>query len=237
MNKTPTPHISAKKGDFAPTVLMPGDPLRAKMIAETFLHDYKLINSVRGMFAYTGYYNNKPVSVMGSGMGNASIGIYSYELFNFYDVENIIRVGSAGTFLPHLPLQEIIVAKNVYTDTNYDHFYKKNGDGFVEASSSLVEKCSKISEELGIPVHTGSILSSDNFYTTSQKDVSQELGLLGVEMEGAALYLNAKSANKNALVICTISDNIVNGTHLSSDERQQSLLKMIKLALNLAIQA
>lgn len=231
----PTPHISAKIEDIAATVIMPGDPLRSKFIADTFLTDAKLINNVRGVQGYTGYYKGKRVTVMASGMGNASMGIYSYELFAFYGVENIIRVGTAGTFLPNVALKDIVVAKNVFTKTNFDGFFEKTGAGKIAGSDVLLNSATKTANKLGFSVRVGDTLCTDTFYTDEdERALSQKHGLVALEMEGASLYLNAKKLNKNALVICTISDNIATGEKSSSNDRQRAFTKMMELALELA---
>lgn len=230
----PTPHINAKQDDFGKTVIMPGDPLRSKMIAETFLTDAKLVNNIRGIQGYTGYYKGKKVSVMASGMGNPTMGIYSYELFKFYDVDNIIRVGSSGAFLPSVNINDVIIANQVYTDTNYYGFYKKHGEGFINASAHLVDKATQTANKLGLHTHVGAMLCSETFYGDSEQQLAQEKQLLAVEMEGAALYINAERTGKNALVICTVSDSFVTGEKLTSEQRQNAFSKMIELALEMA---
>lgn len=235
MDKTPTAHIEAKKGDFAATVLMPGDPMRAKIIAENFLENAKLVNSVRGMLGYTGTYKGVPVSVMGSGMGNASIGIYSYELFNFYDVQRIIRVGSAGAFTTDLALMDVVAASRVFSDTNFDGFFSKNGAGFIDTNEKILNHAVSTAEKLHLELHVGNIMSSDTFYSSTQSNDAEIHNLLAVEMEGAALYLNAIQAKKEALVLCTISNHIGIAAELSSAERQNSFKQMIALALEMAI--
>ena len=232
---TPTPHISCKLGDFAKTVIMPGDPLRSKMIAEKFLQDAVLVNNVRGAQGYTGYYKGKKVSVMASGMGNPSMGIYSYELFSKYGVENIIRVGSIGAMQKHIKLKEIIVAQRTFSNTNYANFYKNNGEGFINASETLVEKCKKCANALKLNVYAGAVLCSDTFYSDENEvEKAQQNNLLGVEMESAALYINAQKLNKNALAICTVSDNLITHEVTSSEERQNAFTQMIELALEMA---
>ena len=230
-----TPHNSAKKEDIAKTVIMPGDPLRSKFIAETFLKDAKLVNNVRGIQGYTGTYNGKKVTVMASGMGCPTIGIYSYELFKFYDVDKIIRVGSIGSLKKDIKIMDLIVAEKSYTNTNYDNFYIKNGgEGYICGSNALIKKAKKIADKNNMVCHLGDILCSDTFY--SDADVNQkaiEKGLLGVEMESAALYINAKKLKKDALCICTVSDNIVTGEVTTSDQRQNAFTDMIKVALEL----
>lgn len=231
----PTPHIEAKLGDFAPTVLMPGDPMRSKFIAETFLTDVQLVNNVRGVQGYTGYYKGKRVSVMASGMGNPSIGIYSYELFAFYGVQNIIRIGTAGAFEPSLHKGDVLIASRVFTKTNYNNFYEKNGAGTIDASPELVLKAKTVAAEKHLSVHWGDLLSSDTFYNDENElELAKKHHLLGVEMEGASLYLNAQRLKKNGLVICTVSDNLITGEHATSAERQTAYREMIELAFMLA---
>lgn len=231
----PTPHISAKKGDFAKTVLMPGDPLRAKFIAENFLDDAKLVNNVRGIQGYTGYYKGKRVSVMASGMGIPSIGIYSYELFNFYDVENIIRIGSAGAIHPDLKVRNLVFAQGACTNSNFAHQFGMPGTLAPIASYDLLEKAVETAKRLGFTYKVGNILSSDTFYDDGAGSaVWGKMGVLAVEMESAALYLNAARAGKKALCICTISDHLLTGEELSSDERQTSFREMMQLALEIA---
>jgi purine-nucleoside phosphorylase len=230
-----TAHINAEIQDFGETVIMPGDPLRSKMIAETFLENAKLVNNVRGIQGYTGYYKGKKVSVMASGMGNPTIGIYSYELFKFYDVKKIIRVGSIGAMSKDVKIKDIIITQNVFTNTNYNNFYINNGEGYINGSEGLVQDAQAKAQELNLNYHVGNTLCSDTFYTDENEiEKAQRNNLLGVEMEGAALYLNAKRLNKDALVICTVSNNLITGEETSSEERQTSFTDMIKLALELA---
>ena len=207
MSNIPTPHITANKGDFAKTVLMPGDPLRAKFIAENYLDDAVLINAVRGINGYTGLYNGKRVSVMASGMGMPSMGIYSYELYNFYDVDNIIRIGSAGAISADLKLRDIVIALSASTNSNYAAQYRLPGSYAPTASFELAEKAINAAKKMGLSAVVGNILSSDTFYddANSLKDW-QKMGVLAVEMEAAAFYMNAASSGKHALAICTISD-------------------------------
>lgn len=235
MNNIPTPHINAKKDDFAKTVLMPGDPLRAKFIADNFLTNPVLVNNVRGVQGYTGEYHGKRVSVMASGMGIPSIGIYSYELFNFYDVENIIRIGSAGMLNQKLKLRDIVLGMSCYTDSNYCRQFGFEGNYAPCASYELMSKAMEAGTRLGqVPV-PGALFSSDVFYDPSgSAEKLKNLGVLAVEMEGAALYLNAARAGKNALVICTISDNPTTGESLNAHDRQNSFTKMMEIALEIA---
>lgn len=235
MSNIPTPHIEAKAGDFAKTVLMPGDPLRAKFIAETFLTDAKLINNVRGVQGYTGTYKGKRVSVMASGMGMPSIGIYSYELFNFYDVENIIRVGTAGVIRPDLKVRDIVIGQGACTNSSYSRQFDLPGDFAPIASFELLQKAVKSAEDMGIKPVVGNLYSSDTFYDDSMGlSKWQKMGVLAVEMEAAALYMNAARASKNALAICTISDNPFTGEATTSEERQLNFTKMMEIALEIA---
>ncbi|MBR5539635.1 MAG: purine-nucleoside phosphorylase [Clostridia bacterium] len=231
----PTPHINAKAGDFAKTVLMPGDPLRAKFIAENFLTDAVLVNNVRGVQGYTGYYNGKRVSVMASGMGMPSIGIYSYELFNFYDVDNIIRVGSAGAISEDLKLRDIVIAMSASYNSVFAGQYNLPGTYAPTASYELVRKAVDEAEKLGLSYKVGNILSNDLFYDDGMRTLEwQKMGVLAVEMESAALYMNAARAKKNALCICTISDCIYNSDSCTAEERQNTFTQMMKLALEIA---
>ena len=230
----PTPHISAKKEDFAETVLMPGDPLRAKYIAEHYLDNPVLVNNVRGVQGYTGYYHGKRISVMASGMGNPSIGIYSYELFNFYDVKNIIRIGSAGSINKDLKLRELVFAQGSCSDSNFALQFRMPGTYAPIASYELLEKAVETAKKMNLNFKVGNVLSSDVFYDDSNSTLEWgKLGVLAVEMESTALYLNAARAGKNALCICTISDHLLNGEALSAEERQTSFDEMMKLALEI----
>ncbi len=232
----PTPHISAKLGDFAKTVLMPGDPLRAKFIAETYLENAVLVNNVRGVQGYTGYYKGKRVSVMASGMGQPSIGIYSYELFNFYGVENIIRVGSCGSFSPELHARDIVIAMGACTNGNYASQYKLPGTFAPIADFGLVKKAVEECEKAGVNFRVGNIFSSDTFYDDANSGMEwAKMGVLGVEMESAALYCNAARAGKKALCICTVSDSFIYPEeNTTAEERQNSFTKMMEIALNVA---
>lgn len=236
MSNIPTPHIAAKEGDFAKTVLMPGDPLRAKFIAETFLTDAVLVNNVRGVNGYTGYYNGKRVSVMASGMGIPSMGIYSYELFNFYDIDNIIRIGTAGSIHPDLKIRNVVLAMGACTDSNYGAQYELPGTFAPIASFELLRKAVKVIEEMGnVGYKVGNVVSSDVFYSDRQTTAAwQKMGALAIEMESAALYMNAARAGKNALTICTISDSLVTGEVTTAEERQTSFDDMMKIALEIA---
>lgn len=235
MSNIPTPHIEAKAGDFAETVLMPGDPLRAKFIAETFLEDAKLINNVRGVQGHTGLYKGKRVSVMASGMGMPSIGIYSYELFNFYDVKNIIRVGTAGVIRPDLKVRDIVIGQGACTNSQYGSQFGLPGSFAPICSFELLQKAVAAAQKIGITPVVGNLYSSDTFYDDSQGLPKwQKMGVLAVEMEAAALYMNAARAGKNALAICTISDNPFTGEATTSEERQNNFTKMMEIALEIA---
>ncbi len=230
-----TPHIAAEKGDFAKTVLMPGDPLRAKYIAENYLEKAALVNDVRGIHGYTGEYRGKRVSVMASGMGMPSIGIYSYELFRFFDVENIIRVGSAGALSEKLKVRDIVLAMGACTDGNYAAQFSLPGTFAPIASYRLLTEAVEIAAKSGITPLVGNVLSSDLFYDDSASTLKwNKMGVLAVEMETAALYMNAARSGKNALSILTISDNLVTGEATTAAERQNSFTQMMELALELA---
>lgn len=235
MSSIPTPHITAKEGDFARTVLMPGDPLRSKFIAEHFLENAKLVNNVRGVQGYTGEYHGKKVSVMASGMGMPSIGIYSYELYNFYNVENIIRIGSAGMISQSLKVRDIVAGMSAYTNSNFGRQFGFDGNLAPCCSFDLLKKAVDAGKKLGQELVCGAVYSSDTFYDESQPlGKLQKLGVLAVEMESAALYLNAARAGKNALCLCTISDNPFTGEELTAEERQNTFTKMMEIALEIA---
>ena len=234
----PTPHISAKKEDIAKTVLMPGDPLRAKFIAETFLENPVLVNNVRGVQGHTGTWKGVPVTVMASGMGIPAIGIYSYELYNFYDVDNIIRIGSAGAFKDDLKLMDVIAGQAACTDSNFAHQFELNGTFAPIADFTLLSKAVETAKERGIDMKVGNILSCDNFYSPENFDNNdkwRDMGVMAVEMEAAGLYMNAARAGKRALCICTISDHLYREEYLSSEDRQLSLTQMIEIALDTAV--
>ena len=234
-NNIPTPHITAKMGDFAPTVLMPGDPLRSQYIAEHFLTDARLVNNVRGVQGYTGLYQGKRVSVMASGMGMPAIGIYSHELFNFYGVENIIRIGSAGMLSPTLKVRDIVAGMSAYTNSNFGRQFGFDGQLAPCCSYALLSKAVDAAKELGQELAVGPVYSSDCFYDESQPlNALRNLGVLAVEMEAAALYLNAARAGKNALALLTISDNPFTGEGLSAEDRQNTFTMMMKIALAIA---
>lgn len=236
MGNTPTPHIGATKEQVAKTVLMAGDPLRAKYIAETFLDKYECVNTVRNMFGFTGEYKGKPVSVFGHGMGMPSIGIYSYELFNFYDVENIIRIGSAGTISDKVNLRDVVIAVGASTDSAYAHQYNLPGTFSAVADFGLARAAVEAGEKMSIPTVTGNVLSSDVFYDDDDEafDKWRKMGILAVEMEAAALYMNAARAGKKALCMLTISDDIYGGKKLSVEDRQTGFTDMMKIALEVA---
>ena len=231
-----TPHISAEKGAFAKTVLMPGDPLRAKFIAETFLTDAKLVNNVRGVQGYTGTYQGVPGSVMASGMGIPSMGIYSYELFNFYDVDNLIRIGSAGAMKAELKLMSVVAAMGACTDSNFARQYDVPGTFAPIADFTLLETAVSIAREMGVEMPVGNVVCSDVFYDKSGKLLNwADLGVLCAEMESVALYCNAAAAGKRALTLLTISDNIITEEKLSAEERQLGFTKMMEIALKTAV--
>lgn len=231
---TPTPHNGAKLGDIAKTVLMPGDPLRAKFLADTYLEDVTQYNSVRGMYGYTGTYKGKRVSVQGHGMGMPSIGIYTYELFNFYGVETIIRIGSAGAIDESLHIGDITIGMGACTNSNYEDQYNLPGRFAPIASFDLVQKAVAEAERLGYTYKVGNLLSSDTFYDDSQRLKEwQKMGVLAVEMEAAALYMNAARAGKKALTLCTISDCPFTGEATTAEERQTKFTQMMDVALSL----
>lgn len=236
MSNAPTPHVSAQIGDMAETVLMPGDPLRAKYIADNFLENSKCINSVRNMLGFTGEYKGKTISVMGSGMGMPSIGIYSYELFSFYNVNTIIRIGSAGAISDEVSLRDIVVAMGACTNSNYASQYRLSGSFAPIADFQLVRAAYERACKIGINVKVGNILSSDNFYSDDSAEMTKwkNMGVLAVEMEAAALYMNAAKLSKKALCITTISDRPFKGESLSSEDRQSSFTDMMKVALEIA---
>ena len=232
----PTPHNNAQIGQIAKTVLMPGDPLRAKFIAENFLENAVCYNEVRGMLGFTGTYKGKEVSVQGSGMGIPSIGIYSYELFNSYGVENIIRIGTAGSIADNVNLRDVIIAQSASTNSNYASQYNLPGTYAPTASYKLLKEACENAEKLGSTYHVGNILSSDTFYDDSDSlAVWQKMGVLAIEMESAALYMNAARAGKNALCILTISDCPFKGLSTTAEERQTAFRDMMKIALETAI--
>ena len=232
-----TPHIKAESSDFAKTVLMPGDPIRSKFVADNFLENARLVNNVRGVQGYTGTYKGVPVTVMASGMGMPSIGIYSYELFNFFGVENIIRIGSAGGLADDIKLRDIIIGMGACTNSSYQEQYGLGGNYAPIADYTLLRRAVEEAEAIGARYKVGNLLSSDIFYHADPKfnDGWYKMGVLGVEMEAAALYMNAAAAGKRALAICTVSDHIMRGEALSSDDRATSFTEMMTIALNVAI--
>ena len=232
----PTPHITARADQIAKTVLMPGDPLRSEFIAKTYLENAVLVNDVRGVHGYTGTYHGKPVTVMASGMGQPSMGIYSYELFNFYDVDAIIRVGSCGAFHPDLHVRDIVIAMGACTNGNYAAQYNMPGTFAPIADFDLVRRAAEECTKAGVNFKVGNILSSDMFYDDANSGMQwAKMGVLGVEMESAALYCNAARAGKKALCICTVSDSFIYPEeNTTAEERQVSFTKMMEIALNLA---
>ena len=242
MNPYPTPHIDAAPEDFAKTVLMPGDPLRSKFIAENFLDAPKLVNNVRGVQGYTGTYQGVPVTVMASGMGMPSIGIYSYELFHFFGVENILRVGSAGAIGMDIHVRDVLLGQGACTNSRYAHTFHLPGDFAPIADWTLLSAAARIAEDMGLTYHVGNLLSSDVFYNDMEDLAPNEspalrwakMGVMAIEMEAAALYLNAARAGKRALAICTVSDHVLTGESLPALERQNSFTEMMELSLRVA---
>ena len=234
MATVPTPHIGAKVGDFAETVIMAGDPLRAKFMAENFLENPKLVTEVRGMLGFTGTYQGKRVSVMGHGMGIPSIGIYTYELFNFYGVNTIMRVGSAGAYDPALHLGDLVLVMGACTDSNYGSQYGLPGTFAPIADFGLLRGAADSCDRLGYAYKVGNVLSSDIFYSDNpMNDRWQKMGVLAVEMEASALHMNAARAGKRALVICTISDHLVTGEVTTSEQRRTTFTHMMEVAFSL----
>lgn len=228
-----TPHNAAGKGEIAKCVLMPGDPLRAKYIADTYLEDPKCFNTVRNMLGYTGIYKGKEISVMGGGMGMPSIGIYSYELYHFYDVDAIIRIGSAGAIQDNVKLKDLVIGMGACTDSNYASQYSLPGTYAPIADFELLDYAVQKAKEQDLSVKVGNVLSSDIFYNddNSVNDKWRKMGVLAVEMEAAALYMNAARAGKSALCMLTISDHLYRNESLSAEERQTGFDEMLKLAL------
>lgn len=237
MANYPTPHIAAAPEDLARTVLMPGDPLRSKYIAENFLTDAKLINNIRGIQGYTGTYEGTRVTVMASGMGMPSIGIYSYELYNFYGVENIMRIGSAGSIHMDVNVRDIVMAMGTSTNSNYVRQFQVPGTYAPIADYGMLKQAIAEAEKIGATYHVGNVLSSDTFYDDQEdaNDYWQKMGVLCIEMETAALYMNAARAGKHALGIFTISDHILKKEALSAEERQTSFTQMMEIALRTAV--
>ena len=231
-----TPHNSAKAGDFARTVLMPGDPLRSAFIAETFLENPRLVNNVRGIQGYTGTYRGVPVSVMASGMGMPSMGIYCHELYKEYEVENILRIGSAGAISKKLKLREVVAAQGVCTDSNFAHQFQLPGTFAPIADFTLLETAVSAARSMGVEMPVGNLLSSDVFYDASNSTMKwADMGVLAVEMEAAALYMTAAHLGRRALAICSISDSIVTGEALPAEDRQTTFTTMMKIALETAV--
>ena len=243
MANYPTPHISAKPGDFGQTVLMPGDPLRAKFIAENFLKNPVLVNNVRGVQGYTGTYDGVKISVMASGMGMPSIGIYSWELYTVFGVENIMRIGSTGALQDHIKLRDIVIGQGACTDSNWASQYHLAGMFAPIADFHMLETCVETAKEMGVAYHVGNILSSVRFYGDdgdmpegwNANHGWQKMGVLAVEMEAAALYMNAARAGKHALAICTVSDHILHHEATTAEERQNGFTQMMELALKTSV--
>ena len=235
MANTPTPHIGAQMGEIADRVIMAGDPLRAKFMAERYLENPVEFNSVRGMLGYTGTYKGKRVSVMGHGMGIPSIGIYTYELYNFYGVKRIIRTGSAGAYHPDLQLGDVVVGIGACTDSNYGAQYKLPGVFSPTADFAMARAAVEKAEAMGVRYKVGNILSSDVFYGDDAQGWKawQKMGVLAVEMEAAALYMNAARSGNQALCICTISDSLVTGEACSAEQRQTSFINMMEIAFEI----
>ncbi len=232
-----TPHNSAAVGDFAKTVLMPGDPLRAQFIAENFLTDARLVNNVRGIHGYTGTYEGVPVSVMASGMGMPSMGIYSYELYSMYGVENILRIGSAGSLSADVKLRDVILGMGACTNSNFAAQYKLSGVFAPIASFDLLRMAVDAADGVGARWHVGNLISSDTFYSDDDGENAgwMKMGVLGIEMEAAALYMTAARLKKRALAICTVSDNLVTGEALPALDRQTTFTQMMEIALRVAV--
>ncbi len=237
MAATPTPHNQATEGQIAKTVLMPGDPLRAKYVADAYLEDVTCFNQVRNMLGFTGTYKGKPVSVMGSGMGVPSIGIYSYELFNFYDVNNIIRIGTAGGLAPDVRLRDLVIGMGACTDSNFAAQFRMPGTLAPIADFGLLRKAVESAERLGYDYKVGNVLSSDVFYNDDEtvNERWASMGVLAVEMESVALYLNAIRARKHALCLLTVSDLPLSGEGLPAEDRQTSFTQMMEVALEVAV--
>ena len=237
MSFVTTPHINAEKDAFGRTVLMPGDPLRSKFIAENFLENAVLVNNIRGIQGYTGTFKGIKVSVMASGMGMPTIGIYSYELFRFFDVQNIMRIGSTGAVQENVKVRDIVFGMGACTNSNYASQYGLGGTFAPIASYTLLKEAVAQAEQIGAQYHVGNILSSDVFYNdnSAANEGWQKMGVLCVEMEAAALYMNAARCKKNALAILTVSDSLVTGEETTAQERQNSFTQMMEIALNTAV--
>ena len=232
----PTPHIAATPAQIAKTVLMPGDPLRAEFVAKNFLENAVLFNNVRGVQGYTGIWHGVPVSVMASGMGMPSIGIYSYELYNFFGVENIIRIGSAGALRPEVAVRDLVIGQGACTNSAFGEQFGLRGSFAPIADFDLLRRAAALAEQKGLSYHVGNLFSSDTFYDDNSEDTLRfgKMGALAVEMEAAALYMNAARAGKRALAICTVSDSLITGEATTAEERQTSFTDMMTLALDLA---
>ncbi len=233
-NQCPTPHIGAKYGEIAKTMIMAGDPLRAKLMAERFLENPVQVNNVRGMLAFTGTYKGKKVTVMGHGMGIPSIGIYTYELFNFYDVDTIIRVGSCGARQHYVHLGDLVIAQGSCTDSNYAMQFNLGGNYAPIADFELCRRAVDACEKFGYSYHVGNVFSADVFYSEDERKANwTKMGVLADEMEAPSLYMNAARAGKKALVICTVSDHILTGEATTAEERQNTFTKMMDVAFSI----
>ena len=237
MAKYPTPHINATPEDFGKTVLMPGDPKRSEFIAKNFFTDARLVNDIRGVKGYTGFYNGEKVSVMASGMGIPSIGIYSYELYNFFDVENIIRIGSAGTLDENVHIRDLAFAMTASTNSNFASQYGLPGSYAPCADYTLLSTAVEEAKKLGASCHVGYMLSADTYYDDDPHCLEKwhRMGIMAVEMEAAGLYMTAARAGKRALAICTISNSILTGEEMPPEDRESTLTQMIETALNTAV--
>ena len=232
----PTPHIESKLEDIAKIVLMPGDPKRAEYIAKNYLTDIKLVNEVRGMTAYTGYYENKRITIFPSGMGIPSMSIYSHELFNFYDVDCIIRIGTMGAYIEELNIGDVVLATKSYTDSSYDKIVDNYRNSYLSSSEEINKNILASAKELNIEVKTGTVYTSDVFYTpVDYKKIQKDHNVIGVEMESFSLFQEAKLANKKGAAIFTISDSFVKKEELTSEEREKKLDNMIKIALKTSL--
>ena len=232
----PTPHIESKLDDIAKIVLMPGDPKRAEYIAKNYLTDIKLVNEVRGMTAYTGYYENKRITIFPSGMGIPSMSIYSHELFNFYDVDCIIRIGTMGAYIEELNIGDVVLATKSYTDSSYDKIVDNYRNSYLSSSEEINKNILASAKELNIEVKTGTVYTSDVFYTpVDYKKIQKDHNVIGIEMESFALFQEAKLANKKGAAIFTISDSFVKKEELTSEEREKNLDNMIKIALKTSL--
>ena len=231
----PTPHIEAQEGDIAESILLPGDPLRAKFIAENFLSDIVQFNKVRNMFGYTGYYQGKRVSVMGTGMGMPSMGIYAYELIKFYGVKKLIRVGSAGSIQPHIKLKDIVIAQGASTNSSFSQQFNINGQIAALSDFELLSTAVTKAKSMTLPFHVGNILTTDNFYNFGKSEWERwaKMGVSCLEMEGYALLLTAMSLDAAALVMCTISDFLITEEAMDTKDRELSFEQMITLALEI----